>query len=219
MSSKDLAVSVRELSKSYLIAHNRNRPTNVQGGDRRPRQAPAGDQPAETRDVLGTQGRGFRHPAGRVRRHHRPQRRRQEHAAEDPLADHRADQRACRHPGPRRQPAGGRHRLPPRAHRPREHLPQRHHPRHDARGRSSSKFDEIVAFAEVEKFLDTPVKRYSSGMYVRLAFAVAAHLEPEILIVDEVLAVGDAAVPEEVPRQDAGCRSQAGARSCSSATT
>lgn len=55
-----------------------------------------------------------------------------------------------------------------------------------------SKFDEIVSFAEVEKFLDTPVKRYSSGMYVRLAFAVAAHLEPEILIVDEVLAVGDA---------------------------
>ena len=53
------------------------------------------------------------------------------------------------------------------------------------------KFDQIVEFAEVEKFLDTPVKRYSSGMYVRLAFAVAAHLEPEILIVDEVLAVGD----------------------------
>lgn len=53
------------------------------------------------------------------------------------------------------------------------------------------KFDEIVAFAEVEKFLDTPVKRYSSGMYVRLAFSVAAHLEPEVLIVDEVLAVGD----------------------------
>lgn len=55
-----------------------------------------------------------------------------------------------------------------------------------------SKFDEIVAFAEVEQFLDTPVKRYSSGMYVRLAFAVAAHLDPEILVVDEVLAVGDA---------------------------
>ena len=55
------------------------------------------------------------------------------------------------------------------------------------------KFDEIVDFAEVDKFLDTPVKRYSSGMYVRLAFAVAAHLEPEILLVDEVLAVGDAA--------------------------
>jgi lipopolysaccharide transport system ATP-binding protein len=54
------------------------------------------------------------------------------------------------------------------------------------------KFDEIVAFAEIEDFLDTPVKRYSSGMYVRLAFAVAAHLEPEILLVDEVLAVGDA---------------------------
>lgn len=55
------------------------------------------------------------------------------------------------------------------------------------------KFDEIVAFAEVEKFIDTPVKHYSSGMYMRLAFAVAAHLEPEILVVDEVLAVGDAA--------------------------
>src|ERR1700683_2699121 len=56
----------------------------------------------------------------------------------------------------------------------------------------AGKFDEIVAFAETEKFLDTPVKFYSSGMYTRLAFAVAAHLEPEILIVDEVLAVGDA---------------------------
>ena len=56
-----------------------------------------------------------------------------------------------------------------------------------------SKFDEIVAFAEIDQFLDTPVKRYSSGMYVRLAFSVAAHLEPEILIVDEVLAVGDGA--------------------------
>lgn len=61
-----------------------------------------------------------------------------------------------------------------------------------SRAEIKKKFDEIVDFAEVEKFLDTPVKRYSSGMYVRLAFAVAAHLEPEILIVDEVLAVGDA---------------------------
>ena len=60
------------------------------------------------------------------------------------------------------------------------------------RAEIARKFDEIVAFAEIEKFLDTPVKRYSSGMYVRLAFAVAAHLEPEILVVDEVLAVGDA---------------------------
>jgi lipopolysaccharide transport system ATP-binding protein len=57
----------------------------------------------------------------------------------------------------------------------------------------SSKFDEIVAFSEIEKFIDTPVKRYSSGMYVRLAFAVAAHLEPDILLLDEVLAVGDTA--------------------------
>src|SRR5438270_6512538 len=61
------------------------------------------------------------------------------------------------------------------------------------RAEVEKKFDEIVAFADIEKFLDMPVKRYSSGMYVRLAFAVAAHLEPEILIIDEVLAVGDAA--------------------------
>jgi len=60
------------------------------------------------------------------------------------------------------------------------------------RSEIARKFDEIVAFAEVEQFIDTPVKRYSSGMYLRLAFAVAAHLEPEILVVDEVLAVGDA---------------------------
>ena len=81
--------------------------------------------------------------------------------------------------------------LPPGADRPREHLPERRDPR-DEPAEIQRKFDEIVDFAGVEQFLDTPVKRYSSGMYVRLAFAVAAHLEPEILIVDEVLAVGDA---------------------------
>src|SRR5262249_40612769 len=65
----------------------------------------------------------------------------------------------------------------------------------------AQKFDEIVAFAEVERFLDTPVKRYSSGMFVRLAFAVAVHLEPEILVVDEVLAVGDAAFQQRCFRK------------------
>ena len=75
-----------------------------------------------------------------------------------------------------------------RADRSRECLPEWGDSRDVAREKSE-KFDEIVAFAEVEKFIDTAVKHYSSGMYVRLAFAVAAHLEPEILIVDEVLAV------------------------------
>ena len=64
----------------------------------------------------------------------------------------------------------------------------------------AAKFDEIVGFAGVERYIDTPVKRYSSGMYVRLAFAVAAHLEPEILIIDEVLAVGDLEFQKKVFR-------------------
>ena len=81
------------------------------------------------------------------------------------------------------------------------------------------KFDEIVAFAEVERFLDTPVKRYSSGMYVRLAFAVAAHLEPEILIIDEVLAVGDAEFQKKCLGKMEDVASRKAARSSSSATT
>ena len=66
------------------------------------------------------------------------------------------------------------------------------------------KLDEIVSFAGVEKYLDTPVKRYSSGMHVRLGFAVAAHLEPDILIVDEVLAVGDAEFQKKAINNPAG---------------
>ena len=80
------------------------------------------------------------------------------------------------------------------------------------------KFDEIVAFAEVEQFLDTPVKRYSSGMYVRLAFAVAAHLEPEILIVDEVLAVGDVEFQKKCLGKMRRSAPAQGARCCLSAT-
>ena len=83
----------------------------------------------------------------------------------------------------------------------------------------SAKFDEIVAFAETEKFLDTPVKRYWSGMYVRLAFAVAAHLEPEILIVDEVLAVGDVASSSENVWARWAMYLRMGELCCSSVTT
>ena len=87
------------------------------------------------------------------------------------------------------------------------------------RAEIDKRFDDIVAFSEVEEFLDTPVKRYSSGMTVRLAFAVAAHLEPEILLVDEVLAVGDARVPAQVPRQDAARSPRRDGPFSSSATT
>ena len=81
------------------------------------------------------------------------------------------------------------------------------------------RFDEIVEFAEIERFLDTPVKRYSSGMSVRLAFAVAAHLEPEILLVDEVLAVGDAAFQRKSLGEDERGRAERAGRSSSSPTT
>ena len=81
------------------------------------------------------------------------------------------------------------------------------------------KFDDIVAFSEIAEFLDTPVKRYSTGMFVRLAFAVAAHLEPEILLVDEVLVGRRPRLPAQVPRADGADRRTRDARSSSSATT
>jgi lipopolysaccharide transport system ATP-binding protein len=84
------------------------------------------------------------------------------------------------------------------------------------RAEIAAKFDEIVDFAGVERFIDTPVKRYSSGMYLRLAFAVAAHLEPEILLVDEVLAVGDLAFQKKCLGKMGGVATQDG-RCCSSA--
>ena len=72
----------------------------------------------------------------------------------------------------------------------------------------AARFDEIVAFAELEEFIDAPVKTYSSGMYMRIGFAVAVHVDPEVLLVDEVLAVGDGRVYPQVPRQVLGIPAQ-----------
>ena len=146
------------------------------------------------------------------------ERRRQEHAAEGDQQHHDADRGREPHPWPDRLAARGRHRLPRRAHRAREHVPQRRDPRHDRSGRCSARLDEIVEFAGLERFMDTPVKRYSSGMYLRLGFAIAAHMEAEILLVDEVLAVGDV----EFQRRCLGKMNEverAAEPCCSSATT
>ena len=107
--------------------------------------------------------------------------------------DHQADRGPRRGRRADRLAARARRRLPPRVHRPRERLPERLDPRAQARARSTSCMDEIVAFAELERFIDLPVRTYSSGMYMRLGFAVAAHIQADVLLLDEVFAVGDEA--------------------------
>ena len=182
------AIAVRGVSKRYFIGH-RARPTTLA---ERLVQAVRHPFARDAREALwALKDCSFDVGAGRSRGHHRPQRRRQEHAAQAALAHHRADRRArssCTAASAALLEVGtGFH--PELTGRENVYLNgtilgMR-------RREIAARFDEIVAFAEVERFLDTPVKHYSSGMYVRLAFAVAAHLEPEILIVDEVLAVGD----------------------------
>ena len=153
-------------------------------------------RPARER-VLGAARRRLRGRARRDVRDHRPQRRRQEHAAEDPLARHAADRRARSEldgrVGALLEVGTGFH--PELTGR--ENVFLNGAILGMTRAEIARKFDEIVEFAEVERFIDTPVKRYSSGMQLRLAFAVAAHLEPEILIIDEVLSVGDLAFQEK----------------------
>src|SRR5271157_6301162 len=192
MSSKDLAVSVRGLSKSYVIAHNSNQPTNF-------------------REVIVDR---IRHPLGNGRQHQE---------TFWALKDVDFDIRLGESVGIIGRNGAGKStllKLLSRITYPtagaidlygqmasllevgtgfhaeltgRENIFLNGSILGMRRGEIDRKFDEIVDFSGVEQFIDTPVKRYSSGMYVRLAFAVAAHLEPDILIVDEVLSVGDAA--------------------------
>ena len=135
----------------------------------------------------------LRRAGGRRRRRHRPQRRGQDHAAEADLARHLADQR----PGPRRRTRRvadrARRRISSRADRPRERLSRRRSVRADRAARSTGSSIASSQFADVERLIDTPMKRYSSGLYARLGFSVAIHSNPDIVLVDEVLAVGDAA--------------------------
>src|SRR5208337_219554 len=192
MSSNDLAVSVRGLSKSYVIAHNSNQPTNF-------------------REVIVDR---IRHPLGNGRQHQE---------TFWALKDIDFDIRLGESVGIIGRNGAGKStllKLLSRITYPtagaidlygqmasllevgtgfhaeltgRENIFLNGSILGMRRGEIDRKFDEIVEFSGVEQFLDTPVKRYSSGMYVRLAFAVAAHLEPDILVVDEVLSVGDAA--------------------------
>ena len=176
------------------------------GGRGRPRHRVLGPGP----DLFRCRRRG----SGRGRR---PQRCGQDHASQDPLQDHAADNGQGRDARSGELFAGGRDRIPSRAHRPRERVPERlDHGYEPAEIRA--KFDEIVAFSEVERFIETPVKHYSSGMQVRLAFAVAAHLEPEILFIDEVLSSATPRSSASVSARWRRCRPEAG-RFSSSATT
>ena len=190
MSSKDNAISVRGLSKSYLIAHNANRPTNlreaivqrikhplgVKGQERETFWALNGVdldiRPGESVGIIGRNGAGKSTLLKILSRITYPTK---------GVLDIYGRVASLLEVG-----TGFHGELTGR-----ENIFLNASILGMSRREIRKKFDEIVAFAEVENFLDTPVKRYSSGMYVRLAFAVAAHLDPEILIVDEVLAVGD----------------------------
>jgi len=190
MSSNDLAVSARGLSKSYLIAHNSSRPTNLReaivervkhpfgvNGQERETFWALNDvdfdiRQGESVGIIGRNGAGKSTLLKILSRITYPTR---------GVVDIYGRVASLLEVG-----TGFHGELTGR-----ENIALNGSILGMSRREIKNKFDEIVAFAEVENFLDTPVKRYSSGMYVRLAFAVAAHLDPEILIVDEVLAVGD----------------------------
>ena len=189
MSSSEVAVSIRELSKAYVIAHRTGEVRDVRRcGDGA--NSPS-VQEGRAGNVLGVARCFVRRDAGRSGRNHWAKWRGQEYVAEDFVAHHGADGWRVElfgRVGSLLEVGTGFH--PELTGR--ENIFLNGAVLGMTRGEIRRQFEAIVDFAEVEKFLDTPVKRYSSGMYVRLAFAVAAHLNPEILVVDEVLAVGDA---------------------------
>ncbi len=139
-------------------------------------------------------------PRGLDVRPRRPQRLGQVDAAALHRGDLPADGGVGQRQRPDLDPARAGRRVPPGPDRARERLHERHHPRACRERQIDARFDEIVEFAGIEEFIDSPVKIYSSGMYIRLGFSVAVHVDPEILIVDEVIAVGRRGVPAEVLR-------------------
>ena len=195
----DIAIRVEKMGKRYSIGRRIGYQTfresvtdTLLAPIRLLRRTRRDERRAEDEHIWAVKDVSFEIPRGEVVGVDRPQRRGQIDPAETPVPHHRAHRRLRRDPRPRGLAAGGGTGFHPEL-TGRENIYLNGAILGMTQAEIARKFDEIVAFAEVEKFIDTPVKHYSSGMYMRLAFAVAAHLEPEILIVDEVLAVGDAA--------------------------
>ncbi len=214
---REVALSVQGLSKAYRIAHEQEKASTLAETLLQRVRHPFRRATSETFWAL--REISFQINRGGGRWHHRPQRSRQKHAAQNSEPHHGADRRnqidLYGRVGALLEVGTGFH--PELTGR--ENIFLNGAILGMTKAEIRRQFDAIVDFAGVATFLDTPVKRYSSGMYVRLAFAVAAHLEPEILIVDEVLAVGDAEFQKKCLGKMKDVSRQVAARCSSSATT